>query len=86
MEVKTPGKGFTALAESNQIMINTTNTILTFQGHPEMTSGLSTLLLKETQQYDNGDETEKDAMNKRINGSHDGDSIWRRIMHWAEES
>lgn len=85
MEVKNPGRGFTALAESNQITVNAANTILTFQGHPEMDAELSTLLLNETKQYSGRDEAEKDATRKRINSPHDGAAVWKRIMHWTEE-
>lgn len=85
MEVKNPGRGFTALAESNQITVNAANTILTFQGHPEMDAELSTLLLNETKQYSGRDEAEKDATRKRINSPHDGAAAWKRIMHWTEE-
>ena len=79
MEVKNVGRGFTALAESNQI------TILTFQGHPEMDAGLSTLLLNETRQYGGRDEAEREETRRRINSPHDGDAVWKRIMHWSEE-
>ncbi|KAJ4298022.1 hypothetical protein N0V90_005921 [Kalmusia sp. IMI 367209] len=85
LEVKTPGKGFIALAEDNQCLINATNTILTFQGHPEMSAELSKLLLKDTPQYMGVDATEKEALDTKINSPHDGIAIWKRIVQWAIE-
>lgn len=85
MEVKNPGKGFTALAEDNQCLVNATNTILTFQGHPEMSAELSKLLLGHTPQYMGADAAEKDALETKINNKHDGSAIWKRIIDWTGE-
>jgi GMP synthase-like glutamine amidotransferase len=84
-EVKTPGKGFIALAEDNQSLVNAANTILTFQGHPEMSAELSRLLLGDTPQYMSVDAAEKEALEIRINSPHDGSAIWKRIIQWAGE-
>ncbi len=85
MEIKTPGKGFIALAEDNQCLINATNTILTFQGHPEMDAELTKLLLGDTPNYVGGSAAEKEAMEVKINRPHDGIAIWKRIVQWARE-
>ncbi|KAF9697040.1 hypothetical protein EKO04_004844 [Ascochyta lentis] len=84
-EVKTPGKGFTALAENNQSLLNAANTILTFQGHPEMSGELSKLLLENTPQYMGVDATEKEALKIKIERPHNGIAIWKRIVQWAGE-
>ncbi|KAF2787719.1 class I glutamine amidotransferase-like protein [Melanomma pulvis-pyrius CBS 109.77] len=84
-EVKTPGKGFIALAEDNQSLVNTANTILTFQGHPEMSAELSRLLLRDTPKYMGVDAAEKKALEIRIDSPHDGIAIWKRIVQWTGE-
>ncbi|ORY03563.1 class I glutamine amidotransferase-like protein [Clohesyomyces aquaticus] len=84
-EVKTPGKGFIALAEDNQSLVNATNTILTLQGHPEMSAELSKLLLGDTPQYKGVHAAAKEALEFKINSSHDGSAIWKRIIHWTGE-
>jgi GMP synthase-like glutamine amidotransferase len=85
-EVKTPGKGFIALAEDNQALVNASNTILTFQGHPEMSATLSKLLLRDTPDYMGGAPAEKEALEIRINSPHDGIAIWKKIIQWAGET
>ena len=82
-EVKTPGRGFIALAEDNQALVNASNTVLTLQGHPEMSAELSKLLLRDTPEYMGGDAVEKEALESRINSPHDGFAIWKRIVQWA---
>jgi GMP synthase-like glutamine amidotransferase len=84
MEVKTPGKGFVALAYNNQCLVNAANTILTFQGHPEMDAELSKLLWEESN-YMGVDTAEKEKLEIKINSSHDGLAIWKRILQWAGE-
>ena len=82
-EVKTPGKNFIALAEENQCFINSANTILTFQGHPEMSAGLTRLLLKDMPKYRDLNAAENDALEMRIDSQHDGTALWKRIVDWA---
>lgn len=82
-EVKTPGRGFVALAENNQCLVNEANTVLTFQGHPEMDQSLSRQLLEVSSRYVGADEKEKDALERRIVGEHDGNEIWDTIVGWA---
>ena len=84
-EVKTPGKGFIALAEDNQCLVNAANTILTLQGHPEMSAELSRLLLRDVPKYAGVDAAEKEALQIRIDSPHDGIAIWKRIVQWARE-
>lgn len=83
MEVKTPGKDFNALAEENQCFINAANTILTFQGHPEMSAELTRLLLKEVPKYTGRNAEEKKALEVKIDSPHDGAALWKRIVEWA---
>jgi len=82
-EVKTPGKNFIALAEENQCFINVANTILTFQGHPEMSAELTRLLLKDVPKYMGRNAAEKKALEMKIDSRHDGTALWKRIVEWA---
>jgi GMP synthase-like glutamine amidotransferase len=81
-EVKVPGRDFVALAEDNQCLMNRANTILTFQGHPEMDAELSHLLFKETKEAGLGEE-EREALRRKIEGEHDGQEVWKTIVRWA---
>ncbi|CAI6301693.1 unnamed protein product [Periconia digitata] len=85
-EVKVPGKGFVALAENNQCLVNAANTILTFQGHPEMSAELSKLLLEDTPKYKGQSEEEIEVLDSKINRPHDGIAVWARIIQWAGEA
>lgn len=83
--MKTPGKGFIALAEDNQCFINAANTILTFQGHPEMSAELTKLLLRDVPKYAGVSAAEKETLEIKINNPHDGIALWKRIIQWAGE-
>ncbi|EHL03424.1 hypothetical protein M7I_0647 [Glarea lozoyensis 74030] len=78
-EVKTRGKGFIALAENNQCFVNAANTILTLQGHPEMSVELSKMLLEDVPKYLDVEEVERKALEDRVEREHDGMAIWKRI-------
>ena len=82
-EVKTPGKNFIALAEENQCFINAANTILTFQGHPEMSAEMTRLLLKDAPKYMGRNATEKKVLEMKIDSRHDGAALWKMIVEWA---
>lgn len=82
-EVKIPGRNFIALAEQNQCFINAANTILTFQGHPEMSAALTRLLLRDVPKYLGRNAAEKKALEMKIDGQHDGTALWKRIVEWA---
>jgi GMP synthase-like glutamine amidotransferase len=86
MEVKTPGKGFIALAENNQSFVNAANTILTLQGHPEISAELSKLLLRDAPKYQGTDAAEKEALDFKINSPHDGKALWKMIVQWAGDA
>ncbi|EPE29118.1 Class I glutamine amidotransferase-like protein [Glarea lozoyensis ATCC 20868] len=84
-EVKTRGKGFIALAENNQCFVNAANTILTLQGHPEMSVELSKMLLEDVPKYLDVEEVERKALEDRVEREHDGMAIWKRIVRWTGE-
>ncbi|KAF3044339.1 hypothetical protein E8E12_008755 [Didymella heteroderae] len=83
--VKNLGNGFVALAEGNQCFVNSANTILTFQGHPEMDAELSKQLLEGSARYACGADEARKEMEERISLAHDGVFIWERIVAWARE-
>ena len=85
-EVKTPGKTFIPLAEENQCLVNAANTILTFQGHPEMSAELTRLLLRDVPKYMGRNAAEKKALDMKIDSPHDGTALWKRIVDWAGEA
>ncbi|RDW88402.1 hypothetical protein BP6252_00434 [Coleophoma cylindrospora] len=85
-EIKQPGKGLIALAESNQCFTNASNTVLTFQGHPEMTVEFGKKMLPSTtKSYMAVKEDEVDAISKKFELPHDGLLIWKRILDWVKE-
>ena len=84
-EVKTPAKGFVALAEGKQSFLNDENTILTFQGHPELNTDLARTLLANSPAYMGIDGERKEALVEKVGMDHDGVKIWSRILKWVRE-
>ena len=84
-EVKTPAKGFVALAEGNQSFLNEDNTILTFQGHPELNADLARILLANSPAYMGIDGERKEALIEKAGVDHDGVEVWSRILRWVRE-
>lgn len=85
-EIKEPGKGLIALAKNNQCFVNASNTILTFQGHPEMTEAFGKKMLPSaTKNYIGVKEEEVDEISKGFEKNHDGMTIWKRILAWVKE-
>jgi GMP synthase-like glutamine amidotransferase len=83
--IKGPAKGFVRLGEGNQSFVNEKNTILTFQGHPEMTESVAKAMLDDTPGYMGLDESEIEAIEQRMELPHDGGKIWKRILEWVHE-
>lgn len=85
--VETMAPGTLPLAELNEISISSSGRILTFQGHPELTSEISYILSGR----DDGtyapsksvDKNRKDIVIEEAGTPHDGQLIWRHIMKWA---
>jgi GMP synthase-like glutamine amidotransferase len=84
-EIKVPAKGFVSLAEGNQVFLNEGNTILTFQGHPELNEGLAKIYLGNTPPYMGVGDAEKEGLARNMEESHDGVQIWARILQWVTE-
>jgi len=84
-DVKSPGKGFVALAKGSQSFVNESNTIMTFQGHPELNEELAKTLLAHTPSYMGLDDAKGEEFLKRMEQDHDGIKIWERILQWIKE-
>jgi hypothetical protein len=80
-----PAPGFTPLAERNQSFVNSNNTIISFQGHPEMNSVLANELLKDAPSYMCVPGKEKEAVMGSLDSEHDGGNIWARVIQWVSE-
>lgn len=84
-ELKAAADGFVPLAEDNQSFLNEANTILTFQGHPELNSEVATTMLAAAPSYLGVQGAQKDALMAKVNDEHNGVDIWRRILAWVKE-
>ncbi|KAG4440183.1 hypothetical protein IFR05_004328 [Cadophora sp. M221] len=79
-EIKMPAKGFVALAGGNQAFLSEENTIITFQGHPELNEDLARSLLAHAPAYMGVDGERKETLVKKVGMEHDGVKIWARIL------
>lgn len=77
-EVEVPAKGFKALAKGSQSFLNDANTIMTFQGHLEMTGSIAKVALENIPNYMGVDETERGAIAEKIELPHDEVDIWKK--------
>ncbi|KAI1826244.1 class I glutamine amidotransferase-like protein [Xylaria intraflava] len=88
-EVAIAPEGFVHLARRNQCLINESNSILTFQGHPEKDAETARLRLHDTARWfgfdASSDEKAWAQLQSLINTPHDGDMVWRRIFEWVRE-
>ena len=86
-EIKYPAKGFVPLAEGNKAFINATNTILTFQGHPELNADSAKWLWATNPPYMEISEEQQAALasSTYLDSVHHGIWIWRRILTWVGE-
>ncbi len=79
-EIGAPGKGFIALAEGNQSFLNEANTIITFQGHPELNTDLARTFVQNAPAYMGIDSERKESLIAKVGLRHDGVKIWARIL------
>ncbi|KAI0442217.1 class I glutamine amidotransferase-like protein [Xylaria telfairii] len=88
-EVAAGPHGFTMLADSNQCFLSESNTILTFQGHPEKDAETARLRLHDSVRWFGfdalSDEKAWAQLVLLINTPHDGEMVWRRIFEWVSE-
>lgn len=84
-EIKTPAKGFVPLAEGSQSFVNEANTIMTFQGHPELSEKMGKIMLADTPSYMGLEGDKREICERSMEKEHDGVKIWGRILQWVEE-
>ncbi|TGJ82300.1 hypothetical protein E0Z10_g6482 [Xylaria hypoxylon] len=88
-EVAVAPHGFTPLAYSNQCFLSGSNTILTFQGHPEKDAETARLRLHDSVRWFGfdalSDEKAWARLEMQINTPHDGEMVWKRIFEWVRE-
>ena len=77
MEIVVLAKWFKELSEENQVFFNNENTILTFQGNPEMSGNITMIELGNVSPCMGVKESEKKG---RMERRYDGLSIWERIL------
>jgi GMP synthase-like glutamine amidotransferase len=83
-EITVPAKEFTELACRNKAFLSHKNTILTFQGHPELDADSAKTLLAWNPAYVEG-EDQKARVEKYMEREHDGVQLWERILKWVKE-
>ncbi|KAI1115125.1 class I glutamine amidotransferase-like protein [Nemania sp. NC0429] len=88
-EVDVMPQGFTALAHSNQCFLSDSNTILTFQGHPEKDEETARLRLHDSTRWFGFDALSDEKAWARLlmlmSLPHDGEMVWRRVFDWVRE-
>ncbi|KAI1212399.1 class I glutamine amidotransferase-like protein [Annulohypoxylon truncatum] len=88
-EVAVPPTSFTQLAHGNQCLLNRSNTILTFQGHPEKDAETARLRLHDSMRWFGFDaaidEKAWARLQELIFMEHDGPAVWKRILEWVWE-
>ncbi len=84
-DVKQPAPGFIRLGDQNQSFVNQANTILTFQGHPELNPELAEQMLDGVPSYMGVDVNRKDVLKQKVTYAHDGIELWKRILVWIKE-
>jgi len=84
--VTVPPSNFISLASDNEILLSRTKNILTFQGHPEMTSAVARAILSEDGGAYSGGRTkdELDELYQDIDRVHDGFAIFKTVVSWAQ--
>jgi len=86
LQISSNAPGFLSLAENNQCCLSEANTILTFQGHPEMSDKMAKLLMETPSMYTS--DLSKEQQAALVDGSgdkHNGFEIWKRVLGWVRE-
>lgn len=71
-EIQQPAKDFVELVEANQSFVNAANTILTFQGHPELNAETARAMLNAAPKYMGVEGERKQALVDNLGSAHDG--------------
>lgn len=88
-EVALAPPAFVHLAAGNQCLLSDSNTVLTFQGHPEKDAETARLRMHDTARwygFDSlSDEKAWARLEAMIMAEHDGPDVWRRVLQWVWE-
>ncbi|KAI1759324.1 class I glutamine amidotransferase-like protein [Hypoxylon sp. FL1150] len=87
-EVAAAPPEFAHLAAGNQCLLSASNTVLTFQGHPEKDAETARLRMHDSMRwygFDSLDEKAWARLEEMITAEHDGPDVWRRILEWVWE-
>ncbi|KAL7626409.1 hypothetical protein AAE478_003181 [Parahypoxylon ruwenzoriense] len=88
-EVAAAAAGFACLARGNQCLVSESNTVLTFQGHPEKDAETARLRLHDSLRWFGFDaaldEKAWARLLYRLDAEDDGPAVWRRILQWVRE-
>ncbi|KAI2630632.1 class I glutamine amidotransferase-like protein [Hypoxylon sp. NC1633] len=88
-EVAVAPAGFVRLAHGNQCLLSESNTILTFQGHPEKDAEAARLRMHDSMRWYGFDaaldEKAWARLQELIFMEHDGPAVWSRILRWVGE-
>jgi hypothetical protein len=86
LQISFNAPGFLSLAENSQCCLSESNTILTFQGHPEVSAKMAKLLMETPSMYTSDlSEEQQTALVERSRNKHDGFEIWKRVLEWVRE-
>ena len=86
-EVGKPAPGSIHLAQNHECFVNEANTVLSFQGHPEINSALARKMLLEEDDVYTGNSSEQQIQEEllKLGQPTDGTVILRRIVEWVDE-
>lgn len=84
-DIDVPADGFIPLATNNESFINPENTIVTFQGHPEMTVEWGSEAAAGFPAYVALTGKSMEDVQESIRLPTDGQAIWRRVLSWVRE-
>ncbi|PLB49126.1 copper/iron-regulated glutamine amidotransferase [Aspergillus steynii IBT 23096] len=86
-EAAKPAPGFIHLAENHECFLNATGTVLTFQAHPEVQSGLARKMLLEEDDVYNGNSTKEQLEEelRKLMQPTDGIRLMERVVQWIRE-
>lgn len=86
-EVGKPAPGSIHLAQNHECFVNEANTVLSFQGHPEIHSALAQKMLLEEDDVYTGNSSKQQIQEEllKLEKPTDGTVILKRIMEWVGE-
>ncbi|ETS84338.1 hypothetical protein PFICI_02363 [Pestalotiopsis fici W106-1] len=84
-DVTKPAPGLIPLAKNNEAFINEQNTIITFQGHPEMNVEWAYTAASGFPAYIALTGYTMEEILESVKIPTDGEAIWRRVLEWVRE-